>query len=290
MSKKSVLGRGLASLIPEAAPADEAAAATGHLEISIDLIDVNHLQPRKHFDEGKLEDLTNSIRESGILQPLIVSPGVGGRYELIAGERRLRASRRVGLQVVPVVVRAVSEDELLELALVENIQRDELNAIELALAFKQLQERFGYSHEQVAKRVGKDRSTVTNHLRLLNLPDEVQEAVVSDLISMGHARSIAGLKTGAEMLRALEKIVAGDLNVRQTERLVKAKKGDGGDGKAGPPRDLKPLPTDWSDIGRRLERAYSTRVKLVQKGKGGSLQLDFSSVDELNRILDRMLS
>lgn len=291
MSRKSVLGRGLASLIPEASAAEGQETAVGILrEVPLDQIDANHLQPRQRFNDERLEDLASSIREQGLLQPLVVVERPGGRYELIAGERRLRASRMLDLEKVPALVRRAGEEEMLELALIENIQRDQLNAIELARAFQQLQEQFGQSHEQIAQRVGKDRSTITNHLRLLSLPEVAQQAVVDSRITMGHARCLAALQTEAEAVEALDQVLSRGLTVRQTEQLVKARKaGASGQNRSAPPaRDE--LPVEWRDVSRRLERAYATQVRLERRGGGGSLRLDFGSTEELNRILDRMLS
>lgn len=288
MSRKPVLGKGLAALLPTSA----AVASNGNDDdkglkhVAIRNIDVNTYQPRTTFDEVKLNELAESIRVSGVLQPLLVRPKAGGRYELIAGERRFRASKMVGLLEVPVVIRDVSDEESLELALVENIQRDELNAIELAVAFEQLRTQFGYSHEQVSARVGKDRSTVTNHLRLLSLPAELQEAVVGQKLSMGHARAILGLKTEAEMLAAYEMVVSKGLSVRQTEKLVREAKEKGK--KKNKQMKLKVSP-EIKSVTERLERRYSTKVKVTQKGKGGQISLQYSSLDELNRLLDSLL-
>lgn len=287
MNKRPVLGRGLAALIPEAAPAERAPAESALKDLPIGLIDANSQQPRTWFDDEKLAELAASIREQGILQPLVVTARADGRYELIAGERRLRASLSIGLSHVPVIVREASDVSRLELALIENIQRDDLNALELAKAFQHLRDDFGYTQEQISQRVGKDRSTVSNHLRLLALPEEVQQGLAEGHISMGHARALLGLRTEAEVLVAYDQVIRGGLSVRQTERLVK----DAG----APERPARPpapeAPTEvYGEVRRRLERALSTRVEFVPRGRGGRIHIEYGSEDELNRILERLLT
>ena len=290
MSRKSVLGRGLASLIPEAAMSGSLETSSGQLlEVDIDLIDANQVQPRSHFNQDRLAELSESIREQGILQPLVVTSSTPGRYELIAGERRLRASKLAGLLKVPVILREVGDAHRLELALIENVQRDDLNPIELAVAYLRLKEQFGHSHEKIAQKVGKDRSSVTNHLRLLGLPSLVQQAIINEELTMGHARCLAGLKTEAEIASAFKIVMTKGLSVRQTEQLVRSAKSEPGKS-AGTTGGLSPADAQWSEATRRLERNYSTKVRLVKKGTGGSIQLSFSTKDELNRILDRLLS
>ncbi len=287
MSKRPALGRGLASLIPDAEPVNERPITSdGGLSgdrvhsIQVDLIDPGRYQPRTEFHEEALEELTQSIREKGILQPLIARHN-GERFELIAGERRLRAARAAGLQHVPLIVRDVSDQESLELALIENIQRNDLNAIELARAFLQLQEDFGYTHEEVSRRVGKDRSTITNHLRLLKLPESVAQSLLSGSITMGHARALLGLEDRALQEKGLEKIREGELSVRETEVLVKRLK---------QPHVPKPAPvlsTEVSFVTDRLRRTFQTQVEIFsRRSGGGEIRIAYYSPEELNRILE----
>ena len=292
MARKTVLGRGLASLLPEAGPGAATPAASQnkeevYLEVSPDLIDVNRDQPRTDFVEERLNELVESIRNNGILQPLVVRRSEGGRYELVAGERRLRSAKRLSLEVVPVLIRQADDRDMLELALIENIQRDELNSIELALAFQNLKERFGHSHEEISKRVGKDRTTITNHLRLLNLPDVVQRSVADGAISMGHARALVGLGSEQEILFCHERILEKGMSVRETERLVREAKQKK---KAKLPKQEPLLSPEVKRVTERLMRSLSTEVALVRKGKKGHIRIEYASEDELNRILDQLLA
>src|SRR5919202_2939166 len=213
---RRVLGRGLSALLSDSA----ATASEDFLEIDIDLIEPSPAQPRTHFDEGRLEELAQSIRSNGIVQPLLVRRR-GGRYQLVAGERRWRAAQRAGLQRVPAVVREIPDDKLLELALIENIQRQELNAIEEAHAYKRLIETLGLTQEVVAQRVGRDRSFVTNHLRLLRLPEDIQRLVEEEKISTGHARALLGIDDENIQRKVARNIIDKGISVRQTERTIK---------------------------------------------------------------------
>ncbi|MFM7200315.1 MAG: ParB/RepB/Spo0J family partition protein [Myxococcota bacterium] len=291
MSKRPALGRGLASLIPEVEssvparlePVKVEPEGERVLQISVDKIDAGRYQPRSEFADEALHDLAESIREKGVLQPLIVRP-VGDRFELIAGERRLRASKRVGLEKVPVILRVSSDGESLELALIENIQRENLNAIELARAFKQLQDEFGYTQEEISKRVGKDRSTITNHLRLLKLSEPVKLALSSDVITMGHARALLGLDDAPRQEQALKTVVDRSLSVRETEELVKRLR------EARPPKKpgQKPASSPELDfVTDRLRRTFQTRVDIQPRKKGGGeIRIEYYSDEELNRILE----
>ena len=211
-----MLGRGLSALLSHTA----ATASEELLEIDIDLIEPSPAQPRTHFDEVRLEELAQSIRSNGIVQPLLVRRR-GGRYQIVAGERRWRAAQRAGLQRVPAVVREIPDDKLLELALIENIQRQELNAIEEAHAYKRLIETLGLTQEVVAQRVGRDRSFVTNHLRLLRLPEDIQQLVEEEKISMGHARALLGIDDPDIQRRVARNVIDQSLSVRETERAIK---------------------------------------------------------------------
>lgn len=290
MARKTVLGRGLASLLPEADAAmapPEPTTQDVYLEVSPDLIDANRDQPRTEFVEDRLKELMESIRSNGILQPLVVRRGERSRFELVAGERRLRSARRLKLKTVPVLIRQADDRDMLELALIENIQRDELNSIELALAFQNLKERFGHSHEEISRRVGKDRTTITNHLRLLNLPDLVQRSVADGAISMGHARALVGLGSEQEILICHERILEKGLSVRDTEKLVRDAKQKK---KAKLPKQEPLLSPEVKRVTERLMRSLSTEVALVRKGKKGHIRIEYASEDELNRILDQLLS
>src|SRR5215217_4526764 len=213
---RRVLGRGLSALLSDST----AAASEDFLEIDIDLIEPSPGQPRTHFDEGRLEELAQSIRSNGIVQPVLVRRR-GARYQLIAGERRWRAAQRAGLQRIPAVVREIPDDKLLELALIENIQRQELNAIEEAHAYKRLIETLGLTQETVAQRVGRDRSFVTNYLRLLRLPEDIQQMVEDNKLSMGHARALLGVDEPEVQRKLAKEVIAKGLSVRQTERTIK---------------------------------------------------------------------
>src|ERR687883_22227 len=213
---RRVLGRGLSALLSDST----AAASEDFLEIDIDLIEPSSAQPRTHFDEGRLEELAQSIRSNGIVQPILVRRR-GARYQLIAGERRWRAAQRAGLQRIPAVVREVPDDKLLELALIENIQRQELNAIEEAHAYKRLIETLDLTQEVVAQRVGRDRSFVTNYLRLLRLPEDIQHLVEEGKLSTGHARALLGVDDPDIQRRVARNIIEHTLSVRETERAIK---------------------------------------------------------------------
>jgi len=284
------LGRGLDSLI-----AQDSGESSGvsQREISIAQIRPNPMQPRKVFESGHLEDLRNSIENHGILQPICVRKVEGG-YEIISGERRWRAARLAGLRTMPVVVREdVSNNEMMELALVENLQRQDLDPIEKAQGFAEMVESLGLTQEQVAAKVGLKRSTVTNHLRLLDLDEEVQEALVSGLITMGHARALLSVAGDSkDKKKALATIVRDELSVRQTERLVK-----GGSTTAptapetpspAPAASGKDRPEAWvQDLERRMREHLGVRVELtVRKGYKGLISLHFGGRDELEALVD----
>src|SRR5918998_2978429 len=214
---RKVLGRGLSALLSEATPQ----VSEDLKEIDLDLIEPNNLQPRTRFDEAQLEELAQSIKANGIVQPLLVRKVDGMRYQIVAGERRWRAAQRAGLQRVPAVVREIPDDKLLELALIENIQRQELNAIEEAHAYKRLIDTLGLTQEVVAQRVGRDRSFITNYLRLLRLPEDIQRLVEEEKISMGHARALLGIDDSDVQRRLARNVIEQSLSVRDTERAIK---------------------------------------------------------------------
>ena len=281
MSRRTGLGRGLDALIPGG---ENNTRGAGVEQIAVERIAPNPRQPRTDFDPASLAELAASIREHGILQPLIVSSGdQPGMYILIAGERRLLAARQVGLEKVPVIVREASEQEHLELALIENLQRANLNPLESAEAYRQLAEEFNLSHEEIALQVGKKRSTVTNTLRLLNLPVIVRQALTDGHISEGHARILLALPTPQAQEAALQTVLSKDLSVRQTEDLVRMLGGH----KAQRPQ--RPGPgADVLALEERLRSSLGTRVTLNQRRKGGTLVIHYYSDEELDSLVDRI--
>jgi ParB family chromosome partitioning protein len=297
--KRQALGRGLAALIP-GAPSPEAPAvaapsgpgrpdASGGLRIvAIEDVHPSAGQPRKLFDDARLDELAASIRAQGIIQPLVVRLREGGGYELIAGERRWRAAQRAGLHEVPAVVRDVAEKRAFEMALVENLQREDLNPIEEAQGFERLISEFGYTQEALATRVGKDRSTVANALRLLRLPDGVRSLVTEGRLAMGHARALLGLDSALAIERLARRVVARELSVRQVEALVKRERDGQGDDKA--PAAPKSPSASARDLQERLSRALGTRVRVVEQGPGkGHLEITYHSLDQLDAVLARIL-
>ena len=283
MSKRSGLGRGLDALIPTDSGSESTGA--GILEVEIGAIQPNPRQPRATMDPDQLSELTESIRSHGVIQPLVVQPADSrGRYTLIAGERRLRASKQAGLELVPVIIHATSELGQLELALVENLQRADLNPLEAADGYRQLADDFGLSHEEIAIRVGKSRTAISNTLRLLKLSAAVREALTSAVISEGHARALLALATAQSQSAALETIVKRSLNVRQTEELVRRLQGD-----RRKTKDKKDRPVEESALEGQLQESLGTRVTLRRGARGGSIVIRFFSDEELNALVDRLL-
>jgi ParB family chromosome partitioning protein len=285
MVKKSGLGKGLEALIPGNwdKPVEDSQKTGEQVSlIAIQKISPNPHQPRSNFDESALEDLAASIREHGIISPLIVvsSPGPT-EYKLIAGERRLRAAKLAGLTEVPVIVRSSTELEQLELAIIENVQREDLDPLERALAYQALLDEFSLTHEEISKKVGKNRVTVTNSLRLLNLPEAIQKGLSAKLITEGHARALLGLSNPKAMEHAFEQVQKLGLNVRQTEHLVTRLNG------TQLPKKPKPMPSALDkDLENQLRRHFNTKVSLQKGPKGGNLTIYFFSDEELNNILD----
>ena len=280
MPQRSGLGKGLDALIPGGSLAREG----GAVQIPIDAIVRNPRQPRQSFKENELEELAASIREHGIIQPLIVSPGQGGTYTLIAGDRRWQAGRRAGLNTVPVVIRVASDQQLLELALIENVQRADLNAIEEAEAFQHLAKEFGLSHEAIASRVGKSRVAVTNTIRLLEASSAVKQALVDARISEGHARALLALGSARAQENLLQRVVNLDLSVRQTELLARKLSGHKPAAKKKAARNA-----DASSIERKLSANLGTKVSLKHGKKGGSLTIYYYSNEELDSILEKLM-
>jgi len=266
------LGRGLDALIPGAA------LASGSQEIAIDRIGRNPHQPRSQFDDAETAELAASIATHGVLQPVIVAALADGGYELIAGERRLRAARMAGLTHIPAMVREASGGDPLELALVENVQRADLNPIDEAAAYRELIDRFGLSHEAVARQIGKSRVAISNALRLLDLTPETRKAIAEGRITEGHGRALAAL-TVAELQRAaLQVVIDRHLSVRQTEELVRRRR----DGATSRPR--RPLTGDLADLEAQLRGMLATKVGIVRTRRGGRLVIDFYSDEELDRL------
>src|SRR5690349_3330125 len=282
MNRKA-LGRGLGALLSSEATVDLGSDPT---EVDVDAIVPGPMQPRTHFDEGALEGLADSIRSQGIIQPLLVRR-VGDRYELIAGERRWRAARLAGLSKVPVVVKDVPDKDLLEIALIENIQRENLNPIEEAQAYQRLIETVGLTQESLAARVGRDRSYITNYLRLLKLPDDLQKLVVAGRLSTGHARTILGLSDVDQQRKLARQIIDGGLSVRATEHLVR-KAADG----SAPPKTASAVDPNIRAAETKLRRALGTQVRIVQlRGEGqGKVEISFFSNQDLDRIYNLLLS
>jgi ParB family chromosome partitioning protein len=287
MNKRSGLGRGLDALIPSEAGFSNATAATsGVTQLPVSAISPNPRQPRVRFDPAELAELAASIREHGILQPLIVTQGEQpGQYILIAGERRLLAARQAALESVPVIVREATQQELVELALIENVQRADLGPLEAAEAYRQLVEDFSLSHEAVAEHVGKSRVSITNTLRLLKLPAVVQEAIADERITEGHARALLALNTPQAQAAALQNILNHGLNVRQTEELVRRLAGER------PPHVPKlGLPPELAAIEDRLRHRLGTKVSVNPSRKGGTLVIHYYSDEELDALVERISS
>jgi ParB family chromosome partitioning protein len=277
MNQKKVLGRGLGALIPQK---DALLSAGALAQIPIDRIAANPYQPRKAFDEKSIDELARSVREHGIVQPLVVTRTSDNRYRLVAGERRFRAAQKAGLQSVPAVIKELlHESDALQIALIENIQREDLNPIEEANAYHQLHDDFGLTQEEIARRVGKERSTVANFLRLLKLPEPVKNLLASGRLSMGHARALLSLDSAKKQQQLADRVVGSNLNVRQTEILASG---------AAAKRSSRDKPKDvfTRDAEEKLTRALRTKVDIDRKRRGGVIHIRFASEDDLMRIFD----
>jgi ParB family chromosome partitioning protein len=283
---KQPLGRGLSALLGENS-APTAGPGDPH-EIDIDLVAPNPDQPRKRFAEEQLDELARSIAANGIVQPIVVRRK-GGRYEIIAGERRWRAAQRAGLRKIPAVTREVSDDKLLELALVENIQRQELNPIEEAAAYKKLIESIGLTQEEVSQRVGKERSLIATSLRLLNLNDEVREFIAEGKLSAGHGRALLMAENRIMQLRLARVVIENAMSVRETERAVKKSLVGGDKKKAAPPKPKKDPNVTMAET--KLMRRLGTNVKILPKGEGGAgkIEVEYYNKDDLNRIYQMII-
>jgi ParB family chromosome partitioning protein len=285
---RKALGRGLGALIPGAAKQQsEAPARTGLAEVPVGSIHANKYQPRKDFDDEALKELADSIHEKGILQPLVVRKA-GEGYELIAGERRWRAARLAGLAAVPVVIKDVSDLESLEIALIENIQRRDLNPIEEAQSYSSLVTEFGLTQEDLARRVGRERSTVANMLRLLKLPDAIQKDLAAGHLAMGHARALLALTEHAAQMQVRAEVIAKQLSVRATEALVASWRPIAGKKK----KDVAPAPKadlEMKKAADDLKRRLGTRVAFKGSAKRGRIEIEYASLNELNRLLELLL-
>lgn len=295
---RKVLGKGLSALLPQRSkdgPQSAAAAAAsaresrnGPTSLPIDAIHPNPVQPRVVFQADRLEELAASIRANGIIQPLIVRSH-HGLYQLVAGERRWRAAKLAGLIEVPVVVQEVAEPQMLELALIENIQREDLNPIETAHAYERLRRELGLSQEEIGRRTGKDRASIANTIRLLNLPPEVQLLLAEHRVSMGHARAILGLRSAEEQIEIAEKTAAQGLSVRQVETLVQERTSERSKGKSGSRREMLVDPNVKAAVDQ-LERVLGTRVRIVELSEQrGRIEIEYYSQGELDRIFERIV-
>jgi ParB family chromosome partitioning protein len=277
--RRPALGRGMAALLSNAPPPTPAGAGRSLLSLPIEAVERSPGQPRKRFEEERLEELAASIREHGVVEPILVRRE-GGRYRIVAGERRWRAAQRAGLREIPAVLREASDREAFELALVENLQREDLNAIEQAEAYQVLLSDHGLTQEEVARRVGKDRSSVANALRLLRLPAEVREAVRDGRLDMGHARALLGVSDADALRRLAQRVVREGLSVRETEALVRAV------GSAGRKRTTSPDSAGVRDLAVRLQRRLGARCRVIQKTPtAGKLEVEYTSLEELDGIL-----
>ncbi|HEX8617099.1 MAG TPA: ParB/RepB/Spo0J family partition protein [Thermoanaerobaculia bacterium] len=291
-TQKKALGRGIGALIPSRAAAEPAAAApavaapagTGLAEVPIEQISPNPYQPRRTFNDASIEELSRSVREHGIIQPLVVTRTGDNKYRLIAGERRFRAAQKAGLSVVPVVIKeTMTDSDTLQVALIENIQREDLNTIEEAYAYHQLHEEFGLTQEEISKRVGKERSTVANFLRLLKLPDSVKKLLAAGQLTMGHARAILAVDSARKQEQLAERVVKRNLNVRQTEMLA---------AESSPKAEQQPEKEKdifTRDAEDKLTRALRSKVEIDRKRRGGVIHVRFGSEDELIRLVDEIM-
>lgn len=296
--QRKALGKGLGSLIPMSTslgrtegPAQEGKKV--YFECPIEDIITNPNQPRKLFAKEAIDELAASIEEKGILQPLIVRPLGGGKYELIAGERRYRAARQTGLHAVPVIVKETDESETLEIALIENIQRQDLNPIEESLAYKELLSRYQYTQDDLAKKLGKDRSSIANSLRLLKLPDRIRDYLIGNQISMGHARALLALENKELQMQVATDIISNNLSVREVEVLTKKLKEHDVDtirekNETGTEKELPAK--DYGSLVRRLEDNLRCKVFIKNKGAAGQITFNYHNEAELNTLVDKLLS
>lgn len=285
VKKRTALGQGLDALL---APDNSSLPEQDRNSVRyahVDSLLPNPYQPRRFFSEESLSDLCNSIKELGIIQPIIVRPGDSDKYEIIAGERRWRASKMAGFTSIPIICREVSDSEALEIALIENLQRENLNPLETAEAYSTLIDKFSYTHDNLAKRIGKERSNITNHLRLLKLPDPIKDQLRQNLLTMGHARTLLSVEHLPTQLNLTKRVVNRRLSVRELEKIVQNLKDK---------VESKPVPAAQKDpdlalLEKRVSTLLSTRVNIVKKNNGsGKLEIHFHSGEELERLLDHL--
>ncbi len=284
MGKKTGLGQGVGLLFGE--------EQEKFFECSVSKIIPNKYQPRTNFDTNDLQELADSIKEKGVIQPLIVTSGEDGNYELVAGERRLRASKLAGLSHVPVVLLEVEdEDSLLELALIENVQRTDLNAVEEAEAYKKLIEKFGYTQEETARRVGKQRSTITNMLRLLKLPDFIQEDIITGVITEGHGRALVKLVDEPIKLKEIRQfIIKNGLSVRQTEKLIKKASTKKATAKPNQQTKSEEIPLSYKNsLITQLTNRLNSKISISQNGSRGKIEIEYYSLDDLDRVTELLM-
>jgi ParB family chromosome partitioning protein len=296
MTKKKALGRGLNALLSDSAtderletdlPVSHQQPSGNVLEIPIEQIEVNPYQPRTHFDETALQELADSIKVHGIIQPITVRRLAPQQYQLISGERRLQASKRAGLKTIPAYVRTANDQQMLEMSLIENIQRENLNAIEIALSYQRLISECNLKQEELGERVGKNRATVTNYLRLLKLPPDIQIAVRDNKLSMGHARAIINVENPADQLYIFNKILKEDLSVRKVEELVRElQRAKTEEGTTKTTASSGSVSRELAQLQSRLSSHFGTRVAVKGDGKKGEIRIPFMSIEDLNRILD----
>jgi ParB family chromosome partitioning protein len=279
--QKQALGKGLGALIPDLTALDDnERKALGILDIALDKIVPNEYQPRKVFDDERLKELAASIKEQGVIQP-IIAHRIGTNYGIIAGERRWRAARIAGLKTIPAFVREATKRELIEHALIENIQREDLNPLEAAEAFRRLQDEFKLTQEEIAKRVGKERSSVANLLRILGLPKEIKQHIASGALSLGHAKAILSLERLRDQLATANQIVKKGLSVREAEVLASRLRH--------PAKEKQPrAATVYKDVEERIRKTLGTKVTIMPKAKGGRIVIEYYSVEELDRILEKI--
>ncbi len=302
MSKKKALGRGLSALLKDNTPEEKldvdiqspaskrgapAPPASGIAEIPVEEIEVNPFQPRSHFDQDALQELSESIKVHGIIQPITVRRMTGNQYQLISGERRFQASKLAGLKTIPAYIRSANDQQMLEMALIENIQRENLNAIEIALSYQRLISECNLKQDELGERVGKNRATVTNYLRLLRLPPDIQIAVRDNKLSMGQARAIINVDNPEKQLYIFRKTLDEDLSVRKVEELVREmspRKGDSTE--KGKPSSVTAANREITQLQSRLSAHFGTRVAVKSDGTKGEIKIPFLSVEDLNRIID----
>lgn len=278
---RKVLGRGLEALIPDIKEEAGKEREEGFMQVPVSMVTQNRHQPRKRFDKERLKELAGSIREKGMIQPIIVQKKENG-YELIAGERRWRAVQMLGTEKIPALIKEVSDPEALEIALIENIQRENLNPIEEALAYEKLIQEFSLTQDELARRVGRDRASIANHLRLLRLPEAIRQDLEDDRVSMGHARALLGLKTGKEQETVRDMIVKRELSVRETEALIRRMQKKPGAGEKAK-KDIFLL-----SVEEDLEKNLNTKVKINPGKRGGKIEIYYYSEEELQRLLDEI--